>query len=64
MASELIETDGLFAAWADRYGCAAAVVRPDRYVFGLARDAIELDRLVADVYGQVLGSDASAEIRS
>jgi 3-(3-hydroxy-phenyl)propionate hydroxylase len=61
---ELIETNGLFADWASRQGCAAAVVRPDRYVFGLARDAIELDRLVTDVDRQVFGSDVSEEDRS
>jgi 3-(3-hydroxy-phenyl)propionate hydroxylase len=61
---ELIETNGLFAAWASRHRCSAAVVRPDRYVFGVAHDAIELDRLVADVDRQVFGSDASEEDRS
>lgn len=58
---ELVETDGLFADWADRHGCAAAVVRPDRYVFGLAHDATELDHLVVDAHRQVFGSDAGAE---
>jgi 3-(3-hydroxy-phenyl)propionate hydroxylase len=59
---ELTETDGLFAAWAQSHGCVAAVVRPDRYVFGLARDAVELNRLVADVHRQVFGSDTPAEV--
>jgi 3-(3-hydroxy-phenyl)propionate hydroxylase len=59
---ELIETDGLFANWANSHGCTAAVVRPDRYVFGLARDAVELNRLVAGVHRQVFGSDAPAEV--
>ena len=51
-----------FTAWAESYGCTAAVVRPDRYVFGLARDAAELNRLVADVHRQVFGSDTHAEV--
>jgi 3-(3-hydroxy-phenyl)propionate hydroxylase len=59
---ELIETDGLFTAWAKSHGCTAAVVRPDRYVFGLARDVAELNRLVADVHCQVFGSDAPAQV--
>jgi 3-(3-hydroxy-phenyl)propionate hydroxylase len=59
---ELIETDGLFANWANSHGCTAAVVRPDRYVFGLARDAAELNRLVADVHRHVFGSDTPAEV--
>src|SRR5262249_15707750 len=54
---ELTETDGLFTAWAKSYGCTAAVVRPDRYVFGLARDAAELNCLVADVHRHVFGSN-------
>jgi 3-(3-hydroxy-phenyl)propionate hydroxylase len=38
--------DGPWATWLhDRNAC-AAVVRPDRYVYGLARDAESLDRLV------------------
>jgi 3-(3-hydroxy-phenyl)propionate hydroxylase len=59
---ELIEADGLFTGWAKSHGCAAALVRPDRYVFGLARDAAELNRLVADVHRQVFGLDRPAEV--
>jgi 3-(3-hydroxy-phenyl)propionate hydroxylase len=61
-ARELIETNGLFANWAKSQGCTAAVVRPDRYVFGLARDAPELNRLVADVHRHVFGSQTQAEV--
>jgi 3-(3-hydroxy-phenyl)propionate hydroxylase len=58
----LTETNGLFADWTKSYGCIAAVVRPDRYVFGLARDTAELNRLVADVHRQVFGPDTPAEV--
>jgi 3-(3-hydroxy-phenyl)propionate hydroxylase len=58
----LTETNGLFADWAKSHGCTAAVVRPDRYVFGLARDTAELNRLVADVHRHVFGSDTHAEV--
>jgi 3-(3-hydroxy-phenyl)propionate hydroxylase len=51
----LAETDALFAAWISQYGCAAVVVRPDRYVFGTANDAAQLNRLVAAVGRHVLG---------
>jgi 3-(3-hydroxy-phenyl)propionate hydroxylase len=51
----LVETDALFAAWISQHGCAAVVVRPDRYVFGTANDAAQLNRLIASVAGQVLG---------
>jgi 3-(3-hydroxy-phenyl)propionate hydroxylase len=50
----LTETDDLFAAWMSRNGCAAVVVRPDRYVFGMANDAAQLNRLVAAVGRHVL----------
>lgn len=45
----LAETDALFANWMSHLGCAAVVVRPDRYVFGTASDASQLNRLVAAV---------------
>ncbi len=51
----LVATDDLFAGWMRQQRCAAAVVRPDRYVFGTADDAIQLNRLVAAVARHVLG---------
>ena len=51
----LIEIDGLFTAWMRQHGCAAVVVRPDRYVFGMAADAVQLNRLLTAVGQQVLG---------
>jgi 3-(3-hydroxy-phenyl)propionate hydroxylase len=42
----LIETDGLFASWAMQQGCEAVVVRPDRYVYGVASDAGTLNALL------------------
>jgi 3-(3-hydroxy-phenyl)propionate hydroxylase len=51
----LTESDDLFAAWMTRHGCGAAVVRPDRYVFGTASDAAQLNRLVAAVDRHVFG---------
>jgi 3-(3-hydroxy-phenyl)propionate hydroxylase len=51
----LAETNALFAAWMSQHGCAAAVVRPDRYVFGTANDAAQLNGLVAAVGRHVLG---------
>jgi 3-(3-hydroxy-phenyl)propionate hydroxylase len=53
-AQHLAETDALFADWMSQLGCAAVVVRPDRYVFGTASDASQLNRLVAAVGRQVL----------
>ena len=50
----LAETDALFATWMSQRRCAAVVVRPDRYVFGTASDAAQLNRLVAAVGRHVL----------
>jgi 3-(3-hydroxy-phenyl)propionate hydroxylase len=50
----LSEADMLFAEWAQQLGCPAVVVRPDRYVFGAASDAVRLNRLVEAVARQVL----------
>ncbi len=38
------ETERLLADWFQRHGCQAAWVRPDRYVYGVAHDAHELDQ--------------------
>ena len=37
-ATLVVEHDGVIAAWFDRHGCRAAIVRPDHYVFGVAND--------------------------
>jgi 3-(3-hydroxy-phenyl)propionate hydroxylase len=50
----LTEADTLFAQWMEQLGCEAVVVRPDRYVFGAASDAAQLNRLVAEVGRHVL----------
>jgi len=53
---EFVETDGLLAEWLARHQAAAAVVRPDRYVFGLADSPDVLNRLVSDVYDHIFGT--------
>jgi 3-(3-hydroxy-phenyl)propionate hydroxylase len=49
----LTEADGLFTAWMAQQAGAAALVRPDRYVFGVAANAAELNRLVAVLGRQI-----------
>jgi 3-(3-hydroxy-phenyl)propionate hydroxylase len=44
----LDERDGVLAAWFERHGCAAALVRPDHYVFGTARGAAAVPALLAE----------------
>jgi 3-(3-hydroxy-phenyl)propionate hydroxylase len=40
------EEDGVLAAWFDRHGCRAAIVRPDHYVFGVADSTAALRQLL------------------
>ncbi|PIT03228.1 FAD-binding monooxygenase [Bradyrhizobium nitroreducens] len=51
----LKEADGVLAGWFDRHGVVAAIVRPDHYVFGTARNADELDRLLREVSSRLHG---------
>lgn len=51
----LEESDGVLAGWFDRYGVAAAIVRPDHYVFGTAQDVAELDALLRDLNARLHG---------
>jgi 3-(3-hydroxy-phenyl)propionate hydroxylase len=51
----LAERGSLFADWMAQHRAAVVVVRPDRYVYGIARDAGELDRTVAGLATQLFG---------
>ncbi|MCC8961533.1 bifunctional 3-(3-hydroxy-phenyl)propionate/3-hydroxycinnamic acid hydroxylase [Bradyrhizobium sp. Pear76] len=46
----VVERDGLFADWIRHHRAAAVIVRPDRYVFGAADGADELNGLVAQLF--------------
>jgi 3-(3-hydroxy-phenyl)propionate hydroxylase len=43
------EEDGVLATWFDRYGCRAAIVRPDHYVFGVANDETALGKMLCEL---------------
>ncbi|MDM0103536.1 bifunctional 3-(3-hydroxy-phenyl)propionate/3-hydroxycinnamic acid hydroxylase [Variovorax sp. J22R24] len=43
LGEALRETEGVAADWFRRHGCRAAIVRPDRYVYGVASNAAELN---------------------
>ena len=43
------EEDGVLAAWFDRHGCRAAIVRPDHYVFGVANDEDALGKMLSEL---------------
>ncbi len=47
------ETGSLFSGWLNQHGIVAAVVRPDRAVYGGARTADELNALVASLAKQL-----------
>ncbi len=48
------ERDRVFGDWLRALGATAVLVRPDRYVFGVASDAASLNALVRQLAGQVL----------
>ena len=49
----VVETERLFADWMSDNGVETVIVRPDRYVFGGAETADQLNRLVADLVGRL-----------
>jgi 3-(3-hydroxy-phenyl)propionate hydroxylase len=49
----LEDLDGVFAHWSGAAGVGAALVRPDRYVFGAAADAAGLSRLIVACAAQL-----------
>jgi 3-(3-hydroxy-phenyl)propionate hydroxylase len=49
MRDALEETDDVLANWFDGHGVTAAIVRPDHYVFGTARNASELANLLREI---------------
>ncbi len=51
----LAERGHLLADWMARHGAAAVVVRPDRYVYGIASDAAALNRQIAGLGAQLFG---------
>ncbi|MGJ4892309.1 bifunctional 3-(3-hydroxy-phenyl)propionate/3-hydroxycinnamic acid hydroxylase [Bradyrhizobium sp. HKCCYLRH3099] len=45
----LREESGVVERWFERHGCHAALVRPDHYVYGVAKDAPELAALLSEL---------------
>jgi 3-(3-hydroxy-phenyl)propionate hydroxylase len=43
------EEDGVVASWFGRHECAAAIVRPDHYVFGVSRDVPTLSAMMLEL---------------
>jgi 3-(3-hydroxy-phenyl)propionate hydroxylase len=51
----LTERGRLFADWMARHGAGAVVVRPDRYVYGIAHDRDGLNRLIETLGQHIFG---------
>ena len=50
---KLSESDGVVAQWFKNSACTAAIVRPDHYVYGVARDDAALERMLKEVAKQL-----------
>jgi len=53
----LVETASLFTDWLAENKAEIAVVRPDRYVYGVAANAADLNRLIRALARQVFGEE-------
>jgi 3-(3-hydroxy-phenyl)propionate hydroxylase len=49
------DVDGRFAAWLAEHSAYAVVVRPDRYVYGVAASAADLRRLIGQLLEDIAG---------
>ena len=50
---KLAESEGVVADWFKKNTCAAAIVRPDHYVYGAARDDATLERMLKEAAKQL-----------
>jgi 3-(3-hydroxy-phenyl)propionate hydroxylase len=55
-----VELNGVMAGWFDRHGCRAAIVRPDHYVFGVAREPATLIALLRELRDRLFESRAQS----
>ncbi|WP_394833406.1 bifunctional 3-(3-hydroxy-phenyl)propionate/3-hydroxycinnamic acid hydroxylase [Pendulispora rubella] len=51
----LVDLDGFYADWFAKHGVVAVIVRPDYYVYGVARNADAVDALVARLQAALTG---------
>jgi 2-polyprenyl-6-methoxyphenol hydroxylase-like FAD-dependent oxidoreductase len=52
-ADTVVDVDGRYAAWLSDLGAQAVLIRPDFYIFGVARDRGDIPGLLVDLYGQL-----------
>lgn len=51
----IVERDGVLAAWMQAQGVCAVLVRPDHYVFAVARGPEEIARMAGDLHARLPG---------
>jgi 3-(3-hydroxy-phenyl)propionate hydroxylase len=54
------DLENRFGDWLDSVGASAAVIRPDRYIYGLARDGRELEDLLCQLIRQLDAPSAAS----
>lgn len=50
------ETDGRFHAWMTTHAAKAVIIRPDRYVYGIANNATQLNALIHEMHSKLLNA--------
>ena len=55
---DLTELDNVASDWFSRHQCVAALIRPDNYVFGVARDTAAINRLLDEADEKLAGQRA------
>lgn len=59
IGESITDPEELVPRWCDAFGCVAAVIRPDRYVYGVAATAEDIDGLLARCLGDVTSAEAA-----
>ncbi len=61
LVDDALDSSGAVARWMTEFGCVAALVRPDRYVFGVATDRDDIPRLIASLRAGIADDVIPAE---
>ena len=58
---DVVETGDVFRSWLEQHSAPIAIVRPDRYVYGVARSARELAAMVQTLAATLISEGAPAD---
>jgi 3-(3-hydroxy-phenyl)propionate hydroxylase len=61
MEELMVEESGVVARWFGRHECAAAIVRPDHYVFGVSADAPSLSAMLSELSSRLQCANATTK---